>query len=135
MQQIERYTEHCRRMPKWAWGFFQRSDKTPSEGRIGITFLSMVGALVVLIVAVISIIDHFDPKDGSVPFSWPLSTVIGAAMILYLALTAALLGAREAVMFSAPRAQAPTWWMRNRASVVITVVCSAVFLWLGHIWH
>jgi hypothetical protein len=41
----------------------------------------------------------------------------------------------KTVMFSATRAQAPTWWKRNRAQIVIGVVTAAAFFVLGLVVH
>ena len=118
--------------------YFFSSGGRPPAGTPTTAFLSvllLMGAAVVEILAVLSIAWRHDHGSSAPPFGWPSSLVIAIAMAVVMAGLASCVVTSMTVMFSATRTQAPTWWIRNRAQIVIGVVTAAAFFGLGLLVH
>jgi hypothetical protein len=132
---IQRFTATHRRVPFWIRRFF-RWGTSPNEFSLAALPLPLMAVCFVGgIIAVSSVASRHDHGSSAPTVPWP------ASLILLISLAVIMVGlivcqfVSRTLMFSGTSGQAPTWWMRNRASIVIGVVTATVFLWLGHLWH
>jgi hypothetical protein len=145
IEAIRRFLASRRRLPIWLVSFFRdlrgwaaptnqsSSSMSPEHARTGsgLALLVLIGALVVGVLSGISISDRHGRGKYQPLFGWPSSLVIIVSMGIVVA--ALIWGAiiSRTIIFSASRAAAPTWWMRNRAGIVINVVVAGLFFVLG----
>ena len=129
-----------RRMPAWTYPLFRDThllftsrSHPPAEtpGGLVLLLLLMAGAGAVEILAILSIAGRHDQGHNAPTYGWPSSLAIAIAMAVVIVGLAAGAVMSTTVIFSATRGQAPTWWMRNRAQIVIGVITAAVFFVLG----
>jgi hypothetical protein len=140
IEAIRAFLAGRRRMPAWAYPLFRDTyllsssrSRPPAEtpGSLVLLLLLLAGAAAVEVLAVLSIAWRHDHGHSAPPFGWPSSLAIAVAMAVVIVGLAAGAVMSTTVIFSATRGQAPTWWMRNRAQIVIGVITAAVFFVLG----
>jgi hypothetical protein len=144
IEAIRTFLAGRRCMPAWTYPFFHNtryffssSGRAPA-GTPATAFLPvllLIGAAVVEILAVLSIARGHGHGSSAPPFGWLSSLVIAIATAVVIVGLAGCVVMSKTVMFSATRAQAPTWWKRNRAQIVIGVVTAAAFFVLGLVVH
>jgi len=79
----------------------------------------------------VSAVQHMMHPHHQTAMSWPASIWVEVPTLLVAAIiTIGWLRART-VLLTATHATAPTWWERNRAPVSITVISSALSLYIG----
>lgn len=106
-----------------------RGSSSSSAGPLALLFLLLAGVPGVAYgIAAVQHLTH--PHRHSIA-PWPASILLSVPALLIV--TAVCFGWYRArtTLYTAPHQAAPTWWERNRASVAITVVCSAIFLGIG----
>ena len=140
IEAIRAFLAGRRRMPAWAYPFFRDThllvtsrSRPPAEapGSLVLLLLLLLGAGVAEVLALVSIPSRHAHGHNAPPFGWPSSLAIAIAMAVVIVGLIAGAVMSTTVIFSATRSQAPTWWMRNRAQVVIGVITAAVFFVLG----
>jgi hypothetical protein len=142
IEAIRAFLAGRRRMPAWVYPLFRDTRSvltsrpgTEASGGFVLLLLLLVGAGVVEILALFSIAGRHAHGHNAPSFGWPSSLAIAIAMAVAIVGLAAGTVMSTTVIFSATRAQAPTWWMRHRAEIVIAVLTAAVFFVLGLLIH
>jgi hypothetical protein len=132
---IQRFTAGHRRVPYWMRRFF-RWGTSPNEISLNALPLPLIAVCFVAeIIGVSSVASRHDHGASAPTITWPASLIVVISLAVVLVGLIVCQFVCRTLMFSGTRGQAPTWWMGNRASIVIGVVTAAVFLWLGHLWH
>ena len=120
----------CRRMPSWLVPFFRPAG--PNSGLLaGVPPLLMFGAAIVGTIGVFSVFDRNGHGKNGPPFTWPTSLVLVIAMAVVLVVLGFFSVSARTVMFTATRDEAPTFWQRHRAEIVINVIIAGVFYLIG----
>jgi hypothetical protein len=130
IEAVKSVAANCRRMPAWLVPFFR--PYRPDSGLLaGTPLLLLIGATVVEIVAIFSVFHRRGRGANAPAFTWPTSLVLIIAMAVVLVVLGFFWVSARTVMFTATRDEAPTFWQRHRAEIVINVCIAAGFYLLG----
>jgi hypothetical protein len=120
----------CRRMPSWMLPFFRPYG--PDGGLLaGTPLFLLIGTAIVEAAAVYSVFRRSEHGGNAPPFTWPTSLVLIIAMAIVATVVIFFWVRARTVMFTATRDEAPTFWQRHRAEIVINVLIGGAFYLLG----
>jgi hypothetical protein len=101
------------------------------SGWSGLSLLVFIVTGVFAVVFGISAVQHMMHPHHQTGVSWPASIWVAAPTFVVAAITGIGWLRARTVLVTATHATAPTWWERNRTTVAITVISSALSLYIG----
>jgi hypothetical protein len=127
MASIEEYVADKRRVPEWFPHMNGRS--TWATTWLVLTILSAFWCLI----ASNAFYNSVAGKHLKNGYVIPLPVAIGATAVAFSIIIMTLIGSALArnLLYTGTQSQAPTFWQKNRAGIIIAVLVAAVFYLLG----